>query len=62
MRLDKAKDCSILKYLETSSEYSTLVQSETQSRERIAFFTKHGHMQSFSTTHNQLFAWRKWYA
>ena len=36
MRLDKAKDCSIQKYLETSSEYCILVQFETRSRERIA--------------------------
>ena len=35
MRLDKAKDCSIQKYLEASSEYSALVQLETRSRERI---------------------------
>ena len=38
MRLDKAKDCSIQKYLETSSEYSILVQFKTRSRERIAVF------------------------
>ena len=36
MRLDKAKDCSIQKYLETSSEYSIVVQFKTRSRERIA--------------------------
>ena len=36
MRLDKAKDCSIQKYLDTSSEYSILVQFETRSRERTA--------------------------
>ena len=36
MRLDKAKDCSIQEYLETTSEYNTLVQFETRSRERIA--------------------------
>ena len=36
MRFDKAKDCSIQKYLETSSKYSILVQFETRSRERIA--------------------------
>ena len=42
MRLDKVKDCSIQKYLETSSEYSELVQFETRSRERIAFFRTTG--------------------
>ena len=36
MRLDKAKDCSIQECLETSSEYSFLVQFEARSRERIA--------------------------
>ena len=36
MRLDKAKDCSIQKYMETSSEYSMLVQLEARSGERIA--------------------------
>ena len=36
MRLDQAKDCVIRTYLETSSEYSMLVQFETRSRERIA--------------------------
>ena len=36
MRLDKAKDFSKEKYLETSSEYSFLLQFETRSRERIA--------------------------
>ena len=36
MRLDKAKDCSIQRYLETSSEYRKFVQFETRSRERIA--------------------------
>ena len=35
MRLDKAKDCSIQRYLDTSSEYRILVQFETRSRERI---------------------------
>ena len=60
MRLDKAKDCSIQKYLETSSEYSVLVQFETRSRERIAVLAR-GRMQLFSTTHCQLFALGKWY-
>ena len=36
MRLDKAKNCSVQEYLETSSEYGFLVQFETRSRERIA--------------------------
>ena len=36
MRLDKAKCCSIQEYLETSSQYSLLVQFETRSRERIS--------------------------
>ena len=36
MRLDKAKDCSKQEYFETSSEYRTLVQLETRSRERVA--------------------------
>ena len=60
MRLDKAKDCSIQKYLEISSKYCILVrlvQFETRSRERIA-----GRMRSSSTTHYELFAPRKWYA
>ena len=34
MRRNKAKDCSIQKYLENSSEYNILVQFETRSRER----------------------------
>ena len=36
MRLDKAKECSIQEYSETSPEDSFLVQFETRSRERIA--------------------------
>ena len=36
MRLDKAKDRSIQKYLKTSSEYNILVQFETRPRKRIA--------------------------
>ena len=36
-RLDKTKDCSIQKYLETSSKYCILVQFEARSRERFAF-------------------------
>ena len=59
--LTKAKDCSVQKYLETSSEYSMLVQFVTRSRERIAVLPGQGRMQSSSTTHYQLFASRKWY-
>ena len=36
MRLDKSKDCSFQEYLETSSEFSMLVQFENRSRERNA--------------------------
>ena len=56
MRLDKAKNCSTQKCLGTLSEYSLLVQFEVRSRERIAVFTRQSRMQSYSTTHHQLFA------
>ena len=56
MRLDKSKECSFQEYLETSSEFSMLVQFENRSRERIAVLPDKGRMQSFSTTHYQLFA------
>ena len=36
IRLDKTKNRSIQEYLETSSEYSILVQFEARSREKIA--------------------------
>ena len=38
MRIDKAKDCSIQKYLKTSSKILHIVQFETRSRDRIAIF------------------------
>ena len=36
MRLGQAKDRTILKYLETSSKYSVLVQFKARAEERIA--------------------------
>ena len=62
LRVNKAKDCSIKKYVEASSEYSVLMRVEDRSRDRIAIFTQQGRKQSFSTTQYQLFASSKWYA
>ena len=41
--------------------YGMLVQFEARSRERLAIFTKHGHTQSFPTTHCPPFALGKRY-
>ena len=40
MRLDKAKDCSIQKYLGTPSKYGILVQFETRSRGLLFYQTR----------------------
>ena len=62
MRLDKVKDCSIQKYLETSSEYSIWMEFEICSRERLAVLPDKVACNR-SLRHNyQLFAWRKRYA
>ena len=57
----ETKDRAIQEYLETPSKYSILVQFEARSRERPPIFTRHGHMQSFSTTHCLQLALRKRY-
>ena len=61
IRLGQAKDRTIQKYLETSSEHSVLVQFKARSEERIGIFMKHDHTQSFCTTHYLWFL-RKQYA
>ena len=48
--LTKPRIAPYKKYLETSSKYTILVQFKGHSEERIAIFTKHGHMQFFSFT------------
>ena len=63
MRLDNAKDCSIQKYLGTSSEYSIFGAIESSlKREGLLFYQTRSHAISSSTTHCQLFTLRKWYA
>ena len=49
--LTKPRDRCTQEYLETPSKYGTLVQFEARSRRKACNFTKHGHMQSISTTH-----------
>ena len=53
-RLDETKDRSFQEYLGTPSTYDILLQFEARSN-----FTKHSHMQSFSTTHCPPYAVRK---
>ena len=60
MRSDETKDRVIQEYLDMLPKYSILVQFEARSRETCNF-TKHGHMQSFSTTHFLQLALRKRY-
>ena len=49
-RLDETEDRTMQEYTEALSKYSMLVQFEARSREKLANFTKHCHIQWFSTT------------
>ena len=63
MRLEQSKNHSIQKYMETSSKYCILIGAIWSSlRREDCNFSKHGHMQSSSTTHCLQFALRKRYA
>ena len=61
MRLDQAKDRSIQKYLESPSKLCFWGAIWSSLRWKDCKFSKHGHMKSFSTTHNLQLALRKRY-
>ena len=62
MRLDKAKDRSCGKILVNLFKIRYIGAISSPLRREDCNFTKHGHMQSFSTTHCLQFALRKQYA
>ena len=57
--LSKPRIAPYKKYLEISSKYDFLVQFKSSLRREDCNFTKHGHMESFSTTYFPPFALRK---
>ena len=59
MRSDETKDRAIQEYLETPSNTVCWCNLKlAQEKDLQFFFTKRGHVQSFSKTHNRQLAWR----